>query len=181
MFILNGKRLSPDSPFRTPDGTQYPNNWLRLASPESREAIGITESVDPPTWYQRFYWGYDADGNLIPKQLEDEEVVEKYTAVDEEDNEVPQTRTYTQTGLKTQYIRQTKETANTLLSPTDWMIIREADNDTPIPTDIKTERQNIRALCNGKIASIAATTDTLELATYITSSEYSSWTTPDPS
>ena len=58
MFILNGKPLSPDVAF-THNGVQYPNNWLRLASPEERAAIGITEEPDPPTYDQRFYWGVD--------------------------------------------------------------------------------------------------------------------------
>ena len=42
MFILNGKPLSPDTAFTAGD-IQYPSNWLRLASAEEREAIGITE------------------------------------------------------------------------------------------------------------------------------------------
>jgi hypothetical protein len=154
MFLLNGKPLALDVAFRTPDGTQYPNNWLRLASPESREAIGITESADPPTWDQRFYWGYDADGNLIPKD---------------------------HTQLVTQWSEQTRTTAGTLLSPTDWMIIREADNDTPIPADIKTARQNTRVLCHHKVNTIGITTTTPELATYVTSPDYSSWNAPYPS
>ena len=58
MFILNGQPLSPDVAF-THDGIQYPNNWLRLSSPEEREAIGITEAPDAPFYDQRFYWGPD--------------------------------------------------------------------------------------------------------------------------
>jgi hypothetical protein len=56
MFILNNKPLSPDVAF-THNGVQYPANWLRLASPAERAAIGITEVADPPTYDQRFYWG----------------------------------------------------------------------------------------------------------------------------
>lgn len=56
MFILNGQPLSPDVAF-THDGIQYPANWLRLASPEERAAIDITEVADEPTYDQRFYWG----------------------------------------------------------------------------------------------------------------------------
>lgn len=58
MFILDGKSLSPDVAFTT-NGVQYPANFLRLASPEEREAIGITEVPDPPYYDQRFYWGPD--------------------------------------------------------------------------------------------------------------------------
>ena len=43
--------------FTDPDtGVQYPANWLRLSSPEEREAIGITEEPDPIQVDQRFYW-----------------------------------------------------------------------------------------------------------------------------
>lgn len=57
MFILNEKPLAPDSAFKTEDGTQYPANFLRLSTPEEREAIGIVEVPDPVQAYdQRFYW-----------------------------------------------------------------------------------------------------------------------------
>jgi hypothetical protein len=55
MFILNNKPLSPDVAFEH-EGIQYPANWLRLASPEERAAIGITEEPDPIPVDQRFYW-----------------------------------------------------------------------------------------------------------------------------
>lgn len=74
MFILNGKPLALDCAFKTEDGTQFPANWLRLASPEEREAVGITEVPDPVTAYdQRFYW----DVNL-PK--DHTQLVEQWTA-----------------------------------------------------------------------------------------------------
>ena len=55
MFILNEKPLSPDVAFEH-DGIQYPANWIRLASQEEREAIGLTEVPDPTPVDQRFYW-----------------------------------------------------------------------------------------------------------------------------
>jgi hypothetical protein len=148
MFILDGKPLSPDSAF-THNGIQYPADWLRLTTLEQKEAIGITEAPDPAIWDQRFYWGYDSDGNLIPKD---------------------------HSQLTTQWSEQTRTTAGTLLAPTDWMIVRESDNETPVPLTIKTARQNIRLLCHQKISNIGITTTTPELATYVTSSDYSSWT-----
>ena len=57
MFILNGKPLALDRAFTTEDGRQFPANWLRLATPEERAAIGITEEPDTtPSYDQRFYW-----------------------------------------------------------------------------------------------------------------------------
>jgi len=65
MLKLNNKPLSYDRAF-THDGIQYPANWLRLSSLEERNAIGITEVADAPSWDQRFYWGVDN-----PKDLDD--------------------------------------------------------------------------------------------------------------
>ena len=152
MFILDGKPLSPDRAF-THDGVQDPANWLRLATPDERAAIGITEVPDPPTYDQRFYWGYDADGNLIPK--DHAQLVEQWT-------------------------NQTRQTANTLLAPTDWIIIREADNGKPADPAIKTWREDIRLATGTKNAAITATVDTPELAAYITGVDYPVWPS-DPS
>lgn len=63
MFLLNGSPLALDIPF-TANDIQYPANWLRLASPEERAAIGITEAPEPEYYDGMFYWGV---GN--PKDL----------------------------------------------------------------------------------------------------------------
>ena len=64
MFLLNGNTLQLDTGFTDANGTQYPNNWLRLASPEEREAIGITEEPDPEIYDDRFYWGINNPKNI---------------------------------------------------------------------------------------------------------------------
>jgi len=58
MFILDSKPLALDRAF-THNGVQYPANWLRLASPAEREAIGITEAPDPEPYDKRFFWKPD--------------------------------------------------------------------------------------------------------------------------
>ena len=151
MFILNGKSLSPDSPFTTPDGTQYPARWLRLSTPQQREAIGITEAPDEIPHDQRYFWGYDQEGNLIPKQLEDE-------IVTPEDGEP-----YTQTGLKTQHIRQTKETANSLLQPTDWYITRNFERNIEVPVGIVSYRAEVLAVSDAREILISSVTTVEEL------------------
>lgn len=148
MFILDGKPLALDRAFTTADGTQFPANWLRLASPAEREAIGITEVPDPPQWDQRFYWGYDANGQLIPK--DHAQLVEQWT-------------------------QQTRTTANTLLAPTDWVIIREADNGKAADPALKQWREDIRLATGAKVTAITGTADTAELAAYITGTEYPVW------
>lgn len=151
MFVLGSTILSPDRPF-TANGIQYPANWLRLSTLEEKKAIGIRELPDPPTWDQRFYWGYDEDGQLIPK--DHAQLVEQWT-------------------------QQTRATANTLLQPTDWVIIREADNGKSADPLLKTWRQDVRFAAGDKITAIQATADTTELAEYITGTEYPAWPSLD--
>lgn len=151
MFILDGRTLPPDSPF-THNGVHYPANWLRLSTLEEKQAIGIKEVPDPPSYDQRFYWGYDKSGNLIPKDHDQ---------------------------LVAQWKSQTQTTAGTLLAPTDWMIVRQVDNGTEISTNLKVWRQSIRSACGTKLDAIEKTKDTYELASYITGSEYSQWPSQD--
>jgi len=145
MFILNGTPLALDRAFTTSDGIQYPANFLRLSSPQEREAIGITEQPDPPVYDQRYYWGYDQDGNLIPKDLEQ---------------------------LKEQHIRQTKETANTLLAPTDWYVVRKLERDIEIPENIVEFRAEVLVVSDTREELISAVISVEELKSlYESSSE----------
>lgn len=158
MFVLNGNPLPLDTPFEA-NGTLFPANWLRLATPDERAAQGITEVPDPPTYDQRFYWGYTASGTLIPKD---------------------------HGTLVSGWVDQTRQTANTILFPTDWTIVREVDNGVPAPSGLKTWRQETRTSCEVKVVSIRSTQTTDELATYITGPTYPVWPplnppTPDPS
>lgn len=82
--------------------------------------------------------------------------------------------------LADQWVTQTRATANSILSQSDWLVVREIDNGTPIPNEWRTWRQSIRATTNAKCAEINETTNTDELATYIVSGSYSSWPS-DPS
>lgn len=153
MFILSGQLLPLDVPFTGPDGTRYPANWLRLSTAEEKAAIGITEQPDTPQqyWDQRYYWGYTQEGELIPKQLEDELITS------EEGN------TYTQTGLKTLHIRQTKETANSLLAPTDWYVVRKLERNIDIPVGIVSYRASVIEVSEERENLIKSVTTVAEL------------------
>ncbi len=77
--------------------------------------------------------------------------------------------------LVEQWVAQTRTTANTLLAPTDWQVIREADNGTVMSAETKAERQRIRTASNGRVNALTATTTTEDLAAYICSPAYSDW------
>ena len=101
-----------------------------------------------PSYNQQFYWGYDADGHLIPKDHGE---------------------------LCKLWIGNTRQTANSLLTPTDWQVVREADNGTAMDADWKAWRESVRHAANEKVLYIGTTNDTDELAAYITGTAYPVW------
>ena len=148
-YILDGKSISPDAAF-THDGIQYPAGWIRRVSEDSRQSIGLFWQADPPMHDQRFWWGYDQAGALIPKDLDQ---------------------------LKDTWTAQVKHNAGQLLAASDWVIIRSID---PVSgrepgEEILEERKLIRDKSNAKELAIEAAESVQELAAYVTSPQFFSW------
>ena len=140
MLQLNGKTLQYDKAF-VHDGMQYPANWLRLTSLEEKQAIGITEVADPVevVYDKRFYWS-----PTNPKQLND--------VTDENGN--------TTTGLKTLWKEEQEQIARSLLSPSDWRVIKAAEvTDYAVSSQWLTYRAAVRTACNTRQAEIDACSD----------------------
>jgi hypothetical protein len=156
MFKLNNKTIGLDAPFTDEAGTQYPANWLRLATPEQRAAIGITEVADPEPYDDRFYWGV---GN--PKQLNDETVTPE-----------GETEPVTTKGLKSQWSAQIKDTTNKLLSATDWIVIRKAERDVAIPQSTATYRAAVLVECDRLLEAIDGATDVEALVALLANQEW---------
>lgn len=118
----------------TTNEIQYPANWLRLASAEEKAAIGITEVPDPVRADDRFYW----DGDITnPKPLDD---------------------------IKAMLVSQIKATAGSMLSATDWKVVRAAEGVKPVDQDTLDARAAIRSASNANEALIQAATSVDELA-----------------
>jgi hypothetical protein len=158
-FLLNGQPLAVGRPFTDADGTQYPSNWLRLASEDEKAAIGITWEADPAPVDTRFYWDHD-----LPKRLEDE------PAVDEDGDPVLDADgvQIINKGLKIEWIAQQKQIAGSLLAQSDWYVTRKAENDTVIPADVLAYRAAVRTASGTREAEINACTTTEELAALLT-------------
>lgn len=147
MFILNGSRLAQGTAFTVND-IQYPANWLNLTTLAEKLAIGITEVADVARADDRFYW----DGDVTnPKALEDV-------------TETVDGKEYTTKGLKTNFIAQVKTTAGSLLSATDWKVIRAAEGGTAVDAETTAKRTAIRTKSNELEAAIAACTTVEQLA-----------------
>jgi len=75
--------------------------------------------------------------------------------------------------LKTTWTAQVKDTANKLLAQTDWMVIRKAERDVAIPTDVVTYRAGVVTECSRLIAAIAGASDVPALIAVVTEQNWS--------
>ena len=174
MYKLNGKPLTLDRPF-TVDGTQYPSNWLRMASEADKAALGITWEADPAPVDYRFYWSVGVAKALEDKAEVDEQGNPLFVKVlDNSDPANPvmvdSTERLVTKGLKSTWVAQVKATAGSMLSATDWMVIRKAERDIAIPADVVAKRAAIITEADRLEAAINACT-TVEGLIEVTSSQ----------
>ena len=161
MFYSNtdGQYIQENTPFSI-NGIQFPANWLNHASPEEKASVGLEEVVTVgEKGDDRFYWvGESLVGATLtytntPKQLLD----------NAEDKS---------TGLVTSWVNQINTTANSLLAPTDWMIIRKAERKTAIPADVTTYRNDVVTEANRLTDAIKAVTTVEELISVVSSQNW---------
>ena len=124
-------------------GTKHPYNWNIWSDADKKTAGLIWE--EPPAselpYDNRFYWGRQADGTLIPKSLTDVNQVDGNgdAILDADGNQV------ISLGLKNQWKATIKQQAAGLLAPTDWYVIRKSeDSTTTIPSNVTTYRAAVR-------------------------------------
>ncbi len=160
--ILNGNRLPIDRGF-SHDGVNYPRNWLRLATEEDKQRLGITWEADPVRHDDRYYWNGELDN---PKALEDKEESDEDGNplwVKELDNSDPENPVMVDTterlvtqGLKTQKMAEVKHTAGTMLNQTDWYVTRKMEREVAIPADVVAQRAHVVAESERLETAIAA-------------------------
>ena len=170
MFLLNGNPLLLDTPF-TIDGTSYPANWLRLTSIEEKNAVGITEVADTQATYNdQFYWGVDNPKLLNDREESDKDGNPMYVQVYDSATQamVNTTERLVTKGLKSQWTATVKDTANKLLSQTDWMVIRKAERNIDIPAATATYRAAVITECTRLVTAIQGCADVPALIAVVT-------------
>jgi hypothetical protein len=155
----------------------YPRVVFTSYTTEQLEAIGIYEVVVDNTNFQdkEFYINTDqsfdfADGVVTasysvatPKVLDNV----LFTAQDETDGlgiegEVKQY------GIRQRYINGINVDAANILQPTDWMVIREAEGGTAVPSSITTQRAAVRTKANEMCTALENAADLDALITLLT-------------
>jgi hypothetical protein len=153
---------------------QYPANIFSLWSSSELEAIGIYEIVIDNTNLKNkeYYINTNqsfafADGTVTAsygtataKNLDDT----LYTADDEAENADNVEGTVAARGLKYNHKQVINSQAAGLLQSTDWMVIREADGGTAVPSSISTSRAAVRTKANEMCTAIDGAADVDALA-----------------
>ncbi len=123
----------------TVNGIQHPSNIFRAWSSQELADIGIYPArVDAP---DSRYWNTGAESYT----LTDGEYVISYASTEKD-----------VASLKTQVIDKINAHVGSLLSSSDWRVIREADGGTAVSDDWKTYRNEVRAHGNSLESGVEA-------------------------
>jgi hypothetical protein len=145
----------------------FPDN----PTPLNAMAHGAREVVDGHREDERFYW-VTFDKYVVGADVVTRQYVSTPKAL-EDNTETPEGgEPVTTQGLKSNYIAQFKATANSLLSQTDWMVIRKAERGIEIPADVAAKRTAILAECDRLIAASTAAQD---MPSFIAAVQSANW------
>jgi hypothetical protein len=135
----NGNIIKPGKPWTDDNGITHPSNW-NIWSYTYKTGMGLVwfePAVEPPV-DKRFY--YSAG---VPKLLEDVAQVDENgdPILDLDGNQI------ISIGLRSEWIKKTKKTANDMLEKTDWYVLRKLDRAVEIPVYISDYRSAILQSC----------------------------------
>ena len=142
-------------------GIQHPRSIFTRWSAAELQAISIySYSEEGASVDNRFY---NQGGSSVVVDDAAGTVTKTYTHVEkalEDSNELDEDgEVVTTLGLKSQKKVQVKATAASLLSPSDWYVIRAAEGGAAIPTDVATYRAAVRTASGTMEAAIDAAAD----------------------
>jgi hypothetical protein len=150
--------LKPGKAWTDTAGRLHPAVWMRYSA-ETKARYNIVWEEPPASaapFDNRFYWGRQADGTLIPRSLTDINEVDENNdpILDADGNQV------VTLGLKSIHKAQTKTTAASLLAPTDWQVIKATEvADYSVPSTVTQYRSDVRTASNTIEAAIDASAD----------------------
>jgi hypothetical protein len=130
------------------DSVQYPNNWCNLSSPAEKANIGMVDVIHEARPDDRYYWVTEA-----PPVIVDNKVSIGYTATPKD-----------LVALKEQATEQVNQAAGSILTPSDYMVIKATETVEPMSPDWSEWRETIREQARSQKAAIAACVSVEELA-----------------
>ena len=133
---------------------------------------GAKEIIDGNREDERFYWvtfgSYSVGETYVTRNyVNTAKALEDVTETPE-----GQTEPVTTKGLKSTYIAQFKQTANSMLATTDWYVWRKFERMVDIPADVVAKRAAILAECDRLTAAVTAAQD---MPSFITAVQSANW------
>ena len=115
---------------------QYPSNWIQNATAEEKSAIGLVEVTISGGRKNDDYYDNDL-GNIV-------------IASDGSASRTWKNTAKTLSTVQSTKIQNAKRDANTMLSNTDWYVVRKAETDVAVPSEITAYRTAVRT-CYGNL------------------------------
>jgi len=149
--------------------TLFPNEYQPTALYAQQH--GAKEIIDGNREDERFYWvtfgSYSVGEVYVTRNyVNTAKALEDVTETPEGGEPI------TTKGLKSTYIAQFKQTANSMLAQTDWTVIRKAERNVDIPADVAAKRAAILAECDRLTAAVTAAQD---MPSFITAVQSANW------
>jgi len=139
-------------------GMQYPRNWITLSTDSEKSALGIIEitysgSYGNPDYYTNTESSpvYDASAGTVV-------ITKGKTAKN-------------LTSLKADKINIMETSTNQYMSSTDWYVVRKAETNTAIPSNVTAYRTACRLVCNSVKTAIGSASDLAGLIAIYTSGD----------
>ena len=124
---------------------QYPSNWIQNATAEEKSAIGLVEVTISGGRKNDDYYDNDL-GNIV-------------IASDGSASRTWKNTAKTLSTVQSKKIEEAKGTANSVLSPTDWYVIRKSETDVAVPSEITAYRTAVRTCYGNLKTAINAASD----------------------
>ena len=149
--------------------TLFPNEFQPTALYAQQH--GAKEIIDGNREDERFYWvtfgSYSVGETYVTRNyVNTAKALEDVTETPEGGEPI------TTKGLKSNYIAQFKQTANSMLAQSDWTVIRKAERNVDIPADVAAKRAAILAECDRLTAAVTAAQD---MPSFITAVQSANW------
>ena len=149
MFKYKTQTLKPNRAWTDDNGITHPRNW-HIWSAEDKAAAGVTEVIeDTPPDSRLYTWSMDRDGKITStaKAMADAGSGDSLVL-----------------GVKSSLKNEVKSQQGSLLSQTDWAVVRKSEKGTAIPSKISTWRDAIRTKATAMEEAIDGAADTAAVA-----------------
>jgi len=149
LFKYKTQTLKPNRGWTDDNGITHPRNW-NIWSTAEKTAAGVTEVIeDTPPDSRLYKWSMDGDGKITStaKALADAGSGDDLVL-----------------GVKSVLKNEVKSQQESLLSQTDWAVVRKSEKSTAIPGNISTWRDAIRTKATAMESAIDGAADTAAVA-----------------